>query len=126
MRALYLYFAEASRSSRDGRLTNDGPLVPIEPGAFARWMASRKLAAASGGLAPAIGTREPLPGHALRPTAGLAVRPRAESTRPTGSAGPAVADALAGLTLSRPAVGRTSLPGATLSRTTVSRATTSR
>jgi cytochrome c1 len=48
MRALYLYFAETAHTSTDpsspnaeSRLADDGPLVPIQPGAFARWMANR-------------------------------------------------------------------------------------
>lgn len=84
-------------------------------------MASRKLAAESGGLALALGAGEPLAGHALRPAGRLAVRPGAGSA---GSAGSAVADPLSGLMLSRPAMHRTSLSGSTLGRTTVSRATT--
>ena len=49
MRALYLYFAEATGPGRDPssqtegvRPADGGELVPIRPGAFSRWMASRK------------------------------------------------------------------------------------
>jgi hypothetical protein len=56
MRALYLYFAEAADPGRDPsseadgarladrtvRPPDGGELVPIRPGAFSRWMASRK------------------------------------------------------------------------------------
>jgi hypothetical protein len=49
MRALHLYFAETadpdsrSSSATDGMpLVDDGPLTPIQPGAFSRWMASRE------------------------------------------------------------------------------------
>ena len=48
MRALYLYFVETadtdrrSSSATDGLpQVDDGPLTPIQPGAFSRWMASR-------------------------------------------------------------------------------------
>jgi hypothetical protein len=49
MRALYLYFGDTATTGRgpstapDGvRPTyDDGPLVPIQPGAFSRWMANR-------------------------------------------------------------------------------------
>ena len=47
MRALYLYFAGPADPSsgsrparRDGRPA-DEPLVPIQPGAYSRWMANR-------------------------------------------------------------------------------------
>jgi hypothetical protein len=53
MRALYLYFAETADTDRrsssvtGGRpLVDDGPLTPIQPGAFSRWMASRERAVA--------------------------------------------------------------------------------
>ena len=56
MRALYLYFADAAEPGRDPsseadgvrpaedgvRPVDGGELVPIRPGAFSRWMASRK------------------------------------------------------------------------------------
>jgi hypothetical protein len=52
MRALYLYFAETARPSRDrspttgiGQAVDAGPLIPIQPGAFSRWMVSRERAA---------------------------------------------------------------------------------
>lgn len=53
MRALYLYFAETARPSGDrprsigdDRPVDDGPLIPIKPGAFSRWMANRERDAA--------------------------------------------------------------------------------
>jgi hypothetical protein len=52
MRALYLYFADTANPGRSGssatadaRPVDDGPLTPIQPGAFSRWMASRERAA---------------------------------------------------------------------------------
>lgn len=57
MKALYLYFAGTATQGRgsspapgDGRTAADphaideGPLVPIQPGAFSRWMANRDRA----------------------------------------------------------------------------------
>ncbi len=54
MKALYLYFKgtatqgrRSSPASADGRpagepqMIDEGPLVPIQPGAFSRWMANR-------------------------------------------------------------------------------------
>jgi hypothetical protein len=68
MRALYLYFADTATTGR-GRSTSpdgvrptydDGPLVPIQPGAFSRWMANRNRVVAEnavpiGGTATARG-----------------------------------------------------------------------
>ena len=55
MRALYLYFLETAdtdrrRSSMNDAmpLVDDGPLTPIQPGAFSRWMASREREAREG------------------------------------------------------------------------------
>jgi hypothetical protein len=48
MRALYLYFAEPAEPDRDSstvggawRPVHEGPLVPIQPGAYSRWKANR-------------------------------------------------------------------------------------
>jgi hypothetical protein len=48
MRALYLYFAEPAEPDRDrssggggSRPADDGPHVPIQPGAYSRWKANR-------------------------------------------------------------------------------------
>jgi len=49
MRALYLYFADTANpgsppsTARDGARPeyDDGPLIPIQPGAFSRWKANR-------------------------------------------------------------------------------------
>ena len=48
MRALYLYFAEPAEPERDrpsdgggSRPVNDGPHIPIQPGAYSRWKANR-------------------------------------------------------------------------------------
>jgi hypothetical protein len=48
MRALYLYFADTATPDRgpssapgDVRPVYDGPLIPIQPGAFSRWKANR-------------------------------------------------------------------------------------
>jgi CxxC motif-containing protein (DUF1111 family) len=48
MRALYLYFAEPAEPDRDrssdgggSRPVNEGPHVPIQPGAYSRWKANR-------------------------------------------------------------------------------------
>jgi hypothetical protein len=48
MRALYLYFAEpvepdSDRSTIGGgsRPVNEGPRIPIQPGAYSRWKANR-------------------------------------------------------------------------------------
>jgi hypothetical protein len=49
MRALYLYFADTANpgrgpsTARDGASSeyDDGPLIPIQPGAFSRWKANR-------------------------------------------------------------------------------------
>jgi hypothetical protein len=48
MRALYLYFAEPAEPDRDrssdgsgSRPINEGPHVPIQPGAYSRWRANR-------------------------------------------------------------------------------------
>lgn len=57
MRALYLYFAETDQPSREsssgggGRPPHDGPLVPIQPGAFSRWMANRQRVVAENAAA---------------------------------------------------------------------------
>jgi hypothetical protein len=48
MRALYLYFAEPAEPDRDesthgggSRPVNEGPRIPIQPGAYSRWKANR-------------------------------------------------------------------------------------
>ena len=53
MKALYLYFAGTAEQGRTGSpapgtrpathatMIDEGPLVPIQPGAFSRWMANR-------------------------------------------------------------------------------------
>ena len=48
MRALYLYFADTAEpgrgpsTARDGaQPAHGGPFIPIQPGAFSRWMANR-------------------------------------------------------------------------------------
>lgn len=54
MKALYLYFTGTATQGRgasspagerppaaDPRILDEGPLVPIQPGAFSRWMANR-------------------------------------------------------------------------------------
>jgi hypothetical protein len=48
MRALYLYFAEPAEPYRDrsiegggSRRIDEGPLVPIQPGAYSRWRTNR-------------------------------------------------------------------------------------
>lgn len=63
MRALYLYFAEpadppSDRSSPgpgsrpvEARPADDGPLVPIQPGAYSRWMANRNRVVAENAAA---------------------------------------------------------------------------
>ena len=77
MRALYLYFAETDPPSREsstgggGRPPHDGPLVPIQPGAFSRWMANRQRVVAENAAAY------------RRAVADSAVR-RQQSPEPTG------------------------------------------
>jgi hypothetical protein len=72
MRALYLYFAEPAEPDRDrpsdgggSRRIEEGPLVPIQPGAYSRWRANRDRVVAenSAALRAAIGetTRRPSP-----------------------------------------------------------------
>jgi hypothetical protein len=58
MRGMYLYFAETDDPSRDrsrasggSRPGGDGPLVPIQPGAFSRWMANRNRVVAENAAA---------------------------------------------------------------------------
>jgi hypothetical protein len=58
MRALYLYFAETADPSRDrspagggSRPGVEGPPVPIQPGAFSRWMANRNRVVAENAAA---------------------------------------------------------------------------
>ena len=48
MRALYLYFAEPAEPDRDlpsegggSRRIEEGPHIPIQPGAYSRWKANR-------------------------------------------------------------------------------------
>jgi hypothetical protein len=48
MRALYLYFAEPAEPDRDrssdgggSRPVDEGPHIPIQPGAYSRWKANR-------------------------------------------------------------------------------------
>jgi hypothetical protein len=60
MRALYLYFVDTATPGRgpssvpgDGRPVYDGPLIPIQPGAYSRWKANRDRVVA--GNAAAIG-----------------------------------------------------------------------
>jgi hypothetical protein len=73
MRALYLYFAETARPSRDGSPTgvgqavDDGPLIAIQPGAFSRWKANRDRVVAENraALGGAVG------GSAVRRSRGL-------------------------------------------------------
>jgi hypothetical protein len=68
MRALYLYFAETARPSRDrsptgiGQAVDDGPLIPIQPGAFSRWMVVRERAA----RVTSATVRDAVPGPASR------------------------------------------------------------
>jgi hypothetical protein len=68
MRALYLYFAEPAqpdgeRPSGGGgsRPTDDGPHIPIQPGAYSRWKANRDRVVAdnSAALRAAIGVTAP-------------------------------------------------------------------
>jgi hypothetical protein len=66
MRALYLYFADTATPGR-GPLTapdgvrpvyDEGPLIPIQPGAFSRWKANRDRVVAENAAALAsLGAR---------------------------------------------------------------------
>ena len=58
MRALYLYFADTSAPGRGPSSTGDAvrpvydePLIPIQPGAFSRWMANRDQVVAANAAA---------------------------------------------------------------------------
>ena len=65
MRALYLYFMETANDRRSSSPTenmpsvDDGPLTPIEPGAFSRWMTSRERDAREGKVTRGAGAGHP-------------------------------------------------------------------
>ena len=73
MRALYLYFAETARPGPDasptsiGQAVDDGPLIPIQPGAFSRWKVNRDRVVAENRAA----LRGAVGGSAARRSGGL-------------------------------------------------------
>ena len=79
MRALYLYFADTANPGRGPSKARDdtrpvydeGPLIPIQPGAFSRWMANRdRVVAENAAALRGPGTIAPLRRIGDRPTTG--------------------------------------------------------
>lgn len=68
MRALYLYFVDTATPGRGPstapesvRPVYDGPLIPIQPGAFSRWKANRdRVVAENAAALRNAGTASPL------------------------------------------------------------------
>jgi len=79
MRALYLYFADTASpgrgpsTARDGArpVYDDGPRIPIQPGAFSRWKANRdRVVAENAAGIRGTGTGAPLRRPSIRPATG--------------------------------------------------------
>ena len=79
MRALYLYFADTANAgrgpstARDGArpVYDDGPLIPIQPGAFSRWKANwDRVVAENAAALRGPRTRAPLRRPIVRPATG--------------------------------------------------------